>query len=90
LTAADIPCGAITDILTAFQSPEAKARSMLVEVEHPGLGVLRQVGIPIEFGSTPGAVRTAPPLLGEHSDQILAALGMGPDEITRLRAEDVI
>ena len=90
LTAADIPCGPITDVLAAFRSPEAQARSMLVEVDHPALGVLRQVGIPIEFEATPGAVRTAPPLLGEQSDEVLAELGMGPDEIARLRAEDVI
>ena len=54
LTAADIPCAPITDVLTAFQSPEATARSMLVEVEHPAFGVLRQAGIPIEFGGDPG------------------------------------
>jgi len=90
LTAADIPCGAVTDVLTAFQSPEARARSMLVEVEHPAFGVLRQVGIPIEFASTPGAVRTAPPLLGEHTDEVLAELGIGPEEIERLRADGVV
>jgi crotonobetainyl-CoA:carnitine CoA-transferase CaiB-like acyl-CoA transferase len=90
LTTADVPCGPITDVLTAFQSPESRARSMLVEVEHPALGVLRQVGIPIEFGSTPGAVRTAPPLLGEHSDEVLADLGFGPEEIAGLHAEGVV
>ena len=90
LTAADIPCGPITDVLTAFQSPEATARSMLVEVEHPAFGVLRQAGIPIEFGATPGAVRTAPPLLGEHTDEVLAELGIGGDEVGRLRAQGVV
>ena len=90
LTAADIPCAPITDVLTAFQSPEATARSMSVEVEHPAFGVLRQAGIPIEFEATPGAVRTAPPLLGEHTDEVLAELGIEGDEVARLRARGVV
>jgi crotonobetainyl-CoA:carnitine CoA-transferase CaiB-like acyl-CoA transferase len=90
LAAADVPSGPITDVLAAFESPEAQARSMLVEVEHPALGVLRQAGIPIEFGATPGAVRIAPPLLGEHTDEVLADLGLGPGEIARLRADGVV
>ena len=63
---------------------------MLVEVEHPALGVLRQAGIPIEFDVTPGAVRTAPPLLGEHTDEVLAELGIEAAEIERLRADGVV
>ncbi len=90
LSAADIPSGPITDVLTAFQSPEATARSMLVEVEHPAFGVLRQAGIPIEFGATPGAVRTAPPLLGEHTDEVLMELGIADEEVARLRARGVV
>ncbi len=90
LDTADIPCGPVTDILTAFQSPEARARSMLTEVEHPAFGVLRQAGLPIEFGATPGAVRTAPPLLGEHTDEVLGELGIGADEVRRLRTRGVV
>jgi crotonobetainyl-CoA:carnitine CoA-transferase CaiB-like acyl-CoA transferase len=87
---ADVPCGPITDVLTAFQTPEARALGMLVEVEHPAFGVLRQAGIPIDFSATPGSVRTAPPLLGEHTDEVLTELGRSPDEITRLRADGVV
>ena len=90
LADADVPSGSITDVLTAFESPEARARSMLVEVEHPALGVLRQAGIPIEFDRTPGTVRTAPPLLGEHTDEVLAELGIEADDIERLHADGVV
>ena len=89
-TAADVPCGPIRHVLEAFASPEAQALHMAVEIEHPALGVLRQVGIPIEFSVTPGAIRTAPPLLGEHTDEILAELGLSPGEIDRLRADGIV
>ena len=63
---------------------------MSVEVEHPALGVLRQAGIPIEFATTPGAIRSAPPLLGEHTGEILAELGLDASAIDRLRADGVV
>jgi glutaryl-CoA transferase len=85
LEAADVPCGTIHDIGEAFDAPEAAARGMRVEVEHPAFGVVTQAGIPIELSATPGAIRTAPPLLGEQTDDILAGLGYRATDIDRLR-----
>ena len=59
-------------------------------LEHPALGRVDQVGIPFELSETPASIRTPPPLLGEHTDEILAELGYSALEIRRLRAEAVI
>jgi crotonobetainyl-CoA:carnitine CoA-transferase CaiB-like acyl-CoA transferase len=90
LDAAEVPFGAVADILAAFDSPEAGALDMSVEVEHPALGVIRQAGIPLRFDATPGAIRTAPPLLGEHTDEVLSALGYRGPEIDLLRDTGVV
>ncbi len=90
LDAADIPCGPINDIVAAFGTPQARARRMTVEVDHPKLGPIRQVGLPFELSRTPASIRSAPPLLGEHSREILAELGYAPDEIERLATDGAI
>jgi crotonobetainyl-CoA:carnitine CoA-transferase CaiB-like acyl-CoA transferase len=90
LTAVDVPCGPVMDILSAFAAPEAVALGMSVEVEHPALGVLRQVGLPLQFERTPGSIRSAPPLLGEHTDEILAELGYDTASIDALRERAVV
>ncbi len=87
---AAIPCGPINDVVAAFGSPQAAARDMIVDVEHPVLGAIRQVGLPFELSATPASIRTAPPLLGEHSREILAELGYGPAEIDALSVEGAI
>ncbi|HEY7701252.1 MAG TPA: CoA transferase [Candidatus Limnocylindrales bacterium] len=87
---AEVPCGAVADLLDAFGSPEATALGMTAEVEHPALGVIRQAGIPLRFERTPGAIRTAPPLLGEHTDEVLGELGYDAPQIARLRGTAVV
>ena len=83
LDRADIPWGAINDVTAAFATPQAVAREMVVEVEHPVLGAVRQVGLPFRLSATPASIRSAPPLLGEHAAEILAELGYGRGTSTR-------
>jgi crotonobetainyl-CoA:carnitine CoA-transferase CaiB-like acyl-CoA transferase len=90
LTAAEVPCGPINDILAAFALPQAQARSMDVTVTHPALGPIRQVGLPMKLSATPGSIRSAPPMLGEQTDEILAELGYPAAEVASLRARGVV
>ncbi len=90
LAAAEVPVAPINDLLAAFEHPQAVARGMTVDVEHPALGPIRQVGIPFELSATPASIRSAPPLLGEQTDDILAELGYGPAEVEQLRASGVV
>ncbi len=87
---AEVPAGPIRDIVEAFASPEAIARGMTVEMEHPAWGVIRQVGVPFELSATPATIRTPPPLLGEGTDEILAELGYDDAAIAALRAAAVV
>jgi crotonobetainyl-CoA:carnitine CoA-transferase CaiB-like acyl-CoA transferase len=90
LEAADVPSGPINDLVAAFSSPQAEARGMRVAVHHRRLGSIDQVGIPFRLSGTPAAIRQPPPLLGEHTDQILEELGFAEGEIAEFRAGGVV
>jgi crotonobetainyl-CoA:carnitine CoA-transferase CaiB-like acyl-CoA transferase len=90
LDAAEIPCGPINDVAAAFDAPQARARAMSVELEHPVLGTIRQVGLPFRLAATPASIRTAPPLLGEHTAEILVEIGYAPGDVDALRERGVV
>ena len=63
---------------------------MVVAPDHPAAGLIRQLGVPIKLGETPGAVRTPPPLLGEHTEAILKELGRSVEEVEQLKQSGAI
>jgi crotonobetainyl-CoA:carnitine CoA-transferase CaiB-like acyl-CoA transferase len=87
---AGIPAGPILDVAEALASPQAAALGSRVRLEHPTLGRVDQVGIPFELAETPATVRLPPPLLGEHTDEILGEAGYDAPAIDRLRALGVV
>jgi len=91
LKAAGVPCGRINSVKQAFDDPHTAARAMIETVEHPAVGALRLIGTPFKFSGTPTSVRRAPPLLGQHTGEILRdELGLADERIAELRAANVI
>lgn len=75
----------------AFQDEQAQHRNMLVKVPHPTIGDLPMAGIPVKYSETLPSIRRAPPLLGQHTEEVLTErLGYGAEEVKRLRAAKVI
>lgn len=85
LDAAGVPCGPILNYEEALATPQAIAREMTTEVDHPILGRLRTMGTPIKMSATPLDPHRRAPMLGEHTDEVLAAAGYSVDEIEQLR-----
>jgi crotonobetainyl-CoA:carnitine CoA-transferase CaiB-like acyl-CoA transferase len=91
LEAAGIPCGPINTLDKVFAGPQVAAREMLVTMEHPTIGDLPLVGSPLSFNGTPVEYKLPPPLLGQHTREILREiLGYSEEEIESLKANDVI
>ncbi len=86
----DIPCGPINNYAQVFEEPQIKARDMALELDHPALGRIRTLGSPLKLSATPPDPRRRAPLLGEHTDTVLAECGMAADEIASLRREGAV
>ncbi len=85
-----IPSGPINRVSEALSSPQTAARGMVVEMEHPEVGPLRLLGLPIEMSGTPTSVRLPPPALGADSDPVLAELSYSVEEIAELHSLGVV
>jgi crotonobetainyl-CoA:carnitine CoA-transferase CaiB-like acyl-CoA transferase len=91
LKAAGVPCGSVRDIEEVLQDEHLRARGMVATVEHATAGPVNILGVPIKLSDTPGSVRAAPPVLGQHTDRILRDdVGLGDEEIARLHASGAI
>ncbi|MGH7722395.1 MAG: CaiB/BaiF CoA transferase family protein [Candidatus Dormibacteria bacterium] len=90
LSAAGIPAGAINTVDRALALPQVQAREMVLTTEHPTAGTLQMPGSPIKLSARPATVRRPPPLLGEHTDEVLRELGYSAQDIGSLRADGVV
>lgn len=91
LRGAGVPCGPINDLGQTLSDPQVLAREMVVDVDAPVAGPTKVTGVPIKLSETPGAVRTPPPALGQHTDEVLeAVLGMDEAQRSALREEGVV
>jgi crotonobetainyl-CoA:carnitine CoA-transferase CaiB-like acyl-CoA transferase len=87
LDAAAVPCGPIRNVAEVVADPQTRSQGLIQEVAHPTLGPVGIAGVPYRFGGTPLRPPTPPPLLGQHTAEVLAELGYGAEEINALVAE---
>jgi len=86
----DIPVAKVYTLDEVFADPQVLHRQMMVEVEHPLKGKIKQVGIAIKLSDTPGKIRSLAPFFGEHTDEVLLGLGYSAKEIEELRQAGII
>ena len=90
LTRNDVPVGKVLMPDEVFSDPQVLHRQMVIEVQHPALGKIKQVGVAPKLSGTPGKVRSLSPLRGEHTDEVLRGLGYKQGEISDLRRQGAV
>jgi formyl-CoA transferase/CoA:oxalate CoA-transferase len=85
-----VPSGPVLDMEQVFSDPQVLARAMKVELPHPEVGTFKTTGLPVKLSRNPGAIERRPPLLGEHTEQVLLECGLTRGEIDRLKRDEVI
>ena len=91
LVKAGLPCGRINSIPQVFEHPQAQAREMTLESDHPTAGTVRLPGFPYKLSETPAEIHSPPPLLGEHTEEVLTGLlGYSSEGVAALRDKGAI
>lgn len=90
LRKARVPCGPVNEISDVVNHPQVKHRGMVVSMEHPTIGEVKVLGNPINLSLTPPEYHSPPPLLGQHTEEILQRLGYTTEDIKNLREKGVI
>ncbi len=90
LSAHGVPCGPINTLDQVFANEQVQHRNMQLELPHPQAGSVPAVANPVKFSETPIEYNAAPPMLGQHTEQVLAELGLSEREISQLKAQQVV
>jgi len=90
LEQAGVPAGPVLDIAQMQADPQALARQMIIETEHPAAGHVKAIGLPVKFSDTPGEVRSPAPVFGQHTREVLRERGFSDSEIEELAAQGAI
>ncbi len=91
LRKAGLPCGPINDVAAVFDHPQIQPRELILEVEHPQAGPIQLTGFPYKLNQTPAELRHPPPLLGEHTEDVLTEmLGYSKEDVARFQEQGAI
>jgi formyl-CoA transferase len=90
LEGAGVPCGPVLSLDEVYRHPQAQARAMDIQVEHPIAGHIHQIGFPVKYSSTPGQMYRPAPVLGQHTFAILESLGYSLEHCRQLEASGII
>jgi crotonobetainyl-CoA:carnitine CoA-transferase CaiB-like acyl-CoA transferase len=90
LATRDVWCAPVQTFDELVADPQVAHNELLATVDYPGVGEVRVVGVPARFSRTPGTIRLGPPVVGQHTDEILGELGYAAEEIRRLRQEGCV
>jgi formyl-CoA transferase/CoA:oxalate CoA-transferase len=90
LNAAGVPNGEVRNIDQMLNDPQLAARQMIETLMHPTVGATKVIGAPIKLSATPASVRTAPPVLGQHTEAVLGELGYSSHDVARLRQSAIV